>query len=124
MMPWDLNSNEPIYLQLIKELELKIATGQYPAGSQLPGVRLLAQEASVNPNTMQKALQELERKELVYAQRTSGRFVTDNGAIIEKIKLHLATECITDFMDGMNKLGFSNEDAIALLKSNSKEDKK
>lgn len=64
-MAWELDSGRPIYLQLQEELELRIVTGVYPAGSQLPGVRILAQEAAVNPNTMQKALQELEREGLV-----------------------------------------------------------
>lgn len=115
-MSWELNSNEPIYLQIMNEIELQIVVGWYKPGEQLPGVRALAQEAGVNPNTMQKALQELERKELVYAQRTSGRYVTENMEMIEKVKLRLADKCITDFLEGMKRLGLSNEDAIALLK--------
>lgn len=116
-MPWEFNSNEPIYLQLIKELELKIVNGTYPPGSQLPGVRSLALEAAVNPNTMQRAMQELERLELVYAQRTSGRFVTEDREKIEQIKLQLAAEQVTEFLDGMKKLGISVNRAIALLSS-------
>lgn len=121
-MSWDLNSTEPIYLQLVKEIELRIITGIYPVGSQLPGVRVMAQDAAVNPNTMQKALQELERKELVYTQRTSGRFVTDDMNIIENAKMRIATDYITDFLDGMQKLGISKYDAAALINKAAKEE--
>lgn len=116
-MPWEFNSNEPIYLQLIKELELKIVSGTYPPGSQLPGVRALALDAAVNPNTVQRAMQELERLGLVYAQRTSGRFVTEDQDKIHQIKMQLAGEQVTEFLDGMKKLGISVKDAMALLSS-------
>ncbi len=114
-MPWEFNTNEPIYLQLIKELELQIVSGTYPPGSQLPGVRSLAMDAAVNPNTMQRAMQELERLGLVYAQRTSGRFVTDDQEKIHRVKMQLAADQVTEFLDGMKKLGISVNDAIALL---------
>lgn len=116
-MSWELNSNEPIYLQILKEIELQIVTGKYSPGSQLPGVRLWAQEAAVNPNTMQKALQELEKKKLVYTKRTSGRFVTDDKKIIDEIKLQLAKDYISNFWEGMDKLGIEREEAYYLLKS-------
>lgn len=115
-MSWTLDAGRPIYLQLQEELELRIVTGQYPTGSQLPSVRLLAQEAAVNPNTMQKALQELERSGMVYTQRTSGRFVTEDREMIEKTKLHLASLQATAFLEAMRKLGFTAEEALALVK--------
>ena len=74
-MPWNLDSSRPIYLQIIERVQMDIITGRYQPGDKLPSVRDLAQEAAVNPNTMQKALSELERSGLIYSQRTSGRFV-------------------------------------------------
>ncbi len=71
-MSWQLTADRPIYLQLIEEIELRIVSGMYTVGEKLPGVRDLAAQASVNPNTMQKALTELERQGLVYSQRTAG----------------------------------------------------
>lgn len=121
-MPWSLDSNRPIYLQLQEELELRIVTGQYPSGTQLPGVRVLAQEASVNPNTMQKALQELERSGLVFAQRTSGRFVTEDTEMIEDLRRRLAMEQAAAFLEGMKKLGLSKEEALALVADAEKEE--
>lgn len=121
-MPWSLDSNRPIYLQLQEELELRIVTGQYPSGTQLPGVRVLAQEASVNPNTMQKALQELERAGLVFAQRTSGRFVTEDTEMIEDLRRRLAMEQAAAFLEGMKKLGLSKEEALALVADAEKEE--
>ena len=77
-MAWDLKSDRPIYTQLVEEIELRIISGRYEAGEKLASVRDLAAEAAVNPNTMQRALAELEQRGLVYSQRTSGRFITED----------------------------------------------
>ena len=71
-MSWNLDSNRPIYPQIMERITMDIISGTYPPGSKLPSVRELAQEAGVNPNTMQKSLSELERTGLLYSQRTSG----------------------------------------------------
>ena len=94
---------------------MDIISGLYHPGDKLPSVRELAQEASVNPNTMQKALSELERTGLVYSQRTSGRFITEDITMIEKLKSELAKEMVTQFLENMQKLGFQREDTISLL---------
>lgn len=122
-MAWALDSGRPIYLQLQEELELRIVTGMYPPGSQLPGVRALAQEAAVNPNTMQKSLQELERDGLVFAQRTSGRYVTEDAELIRELRDRLALRQASDFLAGMEKLGISAEEAEEYLKRAKKERK-
>ena len=75
-MTWKLDSDRPIYAQLLELIQMRIISGHYPAGSRLPSVRELAAEAGVNPNTMQKAFSELERNGLIWTQRTAGRFVT------------------------------------------------
>ena len=105
-MPWDLDNNRPIYLQLMEKIQQDIISGVYHAGDRLPSVRELALEASVNPNTMQKALSELERVGLVYSQRTSGRFITEDATMIKELKQHLANEHILEFFEKMKQLGF------------------
>ena len=114
-MPWNLNSDRPIFLQIIEKIQLDIVSGVYQSGDKLPSVRDLAQEASVNPNTMQKALSELERTGLVYSQRTSGRFITEDNAMIQQLKADLAEEIIREFLDHMKKLGFRREETIRLM---------
>ncbi|TGY86598.1 GntR family transcriptional regulator [Petralouisia muris] len=114
-MPWNLNSDRPIFIQLIEKIKIDIISGQYAPGDKLPSVRELAQKASVNPNTMQKALSELERTGLVYSQRTSGRFITEDTGMIEELKTTLAEEVISDFLENMQKLGYQNEETLSLL---------
>lgn len=121
-MPWNLNSDRPIFIQIIERIQTDIISGVYKPGDKLPSVRELAQEASVNPNTMQKALSELERTGLVYSQRTSGRFITEDTAMIENLKSELAKEIIEQFLDRMKKLGIQKEEAIFLISEISKGD--
>ena len=121
-MPWNLNSDRPIFIQIIERIQTDIISGVYKPGDKLPSVRELAQEASVNPNTMQKALSELERTGLVYSQRTSGRFITEDTAMIENLKSELAKEIIEQFLDRMKKLGIQKEKAISLISEISKGD--
>ena len=77
-MRWEFSNDAPIYTQLIQQIKVGIVAGVFPPGERLPSVRELATEAGVNPNTMQRALAELERDGLVYSQRTAGRFVTED----------------------------------------------
>lgn len=123
-MPWNLDSDRPIFLQIIEKIQLDIISGVYKPGDKLPSVRELAQEASVNPNTMQKALSELERTGLVYSQRTSGRFITEDTAMIHQLKSELAKEIIEEFLEHMSKLGFQEEETIALMTETLKGEKK
>lgn len=119
-MSWSFTGDKPIYSQLIEQLQLRIVTGFYPPGGKLDTVRDLAQEASVNPNTMQRALAELERQGLVYSQRTSGRFVTENAEDITRLRENLAREKVDRFLSEMEKLGFTRQDVCALLKEDRK----
>ncbi|CUX20554.1 GntR family transcriptional regulator [Clostridium sp. C105KSO13] len=114
-MPWDLDNNRPIYLQLMERIQQDIIAGAYSPGDKLPSVRELALEASVNPNTMQKALSELERSGLVYSQRTSGRFITEDKTMLKKIKQELASEHIRQFFEKMTLLGYSKEEVLELV---------
>lgn len=116
-MPWELKSDRPIYTQLLEHIQIDIISGRYNLGDKLPSVRDLAQEAAVNPNTMQKALQELERIGLVYAQRTSGRFITEDAEIMNHLKKSFAETYIQDFFTKMMQLGFTKEEIITLVQN-------
>ncbi len=106
-MPWNLDDNRPIYLQLMERIQQDIISGVYGPGDKLPSVRELALEASVNPNTMQKALSELERSGLVHSQRTSGRYITRDEQMLKQLKHDLAFQHIQEFMEKMKQLGFA-----------------
>ncbi|HEY8420644.1 MAG TPA: GntR family transcriptional regulator [Thermoclostridium sp.] len=114
-MPWDLKPDRPIYTQLIEQIELKICSGVYPLGSKLPSVRDLAQEASVNPNTMQRALAKLEENGLLYTNRTSGRYVTEDIKMVQKVKDRLAHDLIQEFLQNMKRLGFSEKEILTVI---------
>ena len=115
-MNWQFSDDRPIYVQLSEQLKREIITGHYSPGDKIEAVRDLAKEASVNPNTMQRALTQLENEGLVYSKRTSGRFITDDTALIEQLKTAMASEQIRLFLTAMQKLGFDEEAAAALLK--------
>ena len=116
-MPWNLDNDRPIYLQLMERIQHDIISGVYKPGDKLPSVRDLAVEAAVNPNTMQKALSELVRCGLVYSQRTSGRFITDNTNMLKEMRTELAREHIQNFFEQMRKLGFSDEDTLEMIRN-------
>ena len=121
-MPWTLDDTRPIYLQLEDIIKSKIIAGIYRPGQKLPSVRELAAEAAVNPNTMQKALAELERSGLVYTQRTSGRYITEDTTTMQNLKHQLAHDLIHQFLAAMAHLGYTREESIQLLIEESKED--
>ena len=114
-MPWNLDSSRPIYLQIIERVQMDIITGRYQPGDKLPSVRELALEAAVNPNTMQKALSELERSGLIYSQRTSGRFITEDKELIHQMKKELAAAEVSAFVAHMKQLGITPEEIRQLL---------
>lgn len=122
-MPWNLDSDRPIYLQLMERIQDDIISGTYKPGDKLPSVRELAMEASVNPNTMQKALSELERIGLVHSRRTSGRFITEDETMIKQLKTETATEHIREFLKSMEYLGFTRPEILELVQDTMKEEK-
>ena len=115
-MRWQFSNDAPIYSQLIEQIKVGIVSGVFPPGERLPSVRDMATEAGVNPNTMQRAMTELERTGLVYSQRTAGRFVTEDKAMIEATKLDLAERHIGSFMEAMIRLGYQKEEIVDLLR--------
>lgn len=114
-MTWNLDNNMPIYLQLMDRIQRDIISGRYGPGDKLPSVRELAVEAAVNPNTMQKALSELERRGLVYSQRTSGRFITEDEELIKELKKEQVAGYLAEFMANMHNLGLKDEEIRALF---------
>lgn len=115
-MAWTLNADRPIYTQLVEKIQRDIVSGIYKAGEKIPPVRELAAEAAVNPNTMQKALAELERMGLLYTQRTSGRFVTEDEKMIDKVKEEMASKQIQLFLENMKQLGYDVEQTISVIR--------
>ena len=114
-MDWAFRPDVPIYTQLVERLTQTIVSGGLAAGERMPSVRDLALEAGVNPNTVQRALAELERSGLVYSQRTAGRFVTEDAERIAREREQMARRRAEDFLDAMAQLGCGAEQSIALL---------
>lgn len=119
-MEWELDNNKPIYIQLVEHLKLKIISGEIKIGSKLETVRALAEDAEVNPNTMQKALTELERQGLVYSQRTKGRFVTDDKEKIKAMKEEIANVEINTLKVTLEKPGYDRDEMLKLITENLK----
>ena len=115
-MEWKFRSDQPIYTQLVEQLTQAILSGAVAPGERLPAVRDLAMRAGVNPNTMQRAMAELEQRGLIYAQRTSGRFVTDNAAVIRAARDRLARQEAAAFAAAMARMGYHKEQVLQLLR--------
>ncbi len=119
-LEFHFDSNQPIYVQLVAELELYIISGTLPPGERIPSVRDLALMAKVNPNTMQRALTELEERKLIFTERTNGKYVNPNPSIIQKSRNHYAAERVHDFYQEMARLGFKPNEIIKMLKQEGK----
>ena len=114
-MKWEFENDRTIYSQIIDRLRMFIVSGVLSPGEKLKSVREFASEAGVNPNTMQKALTELEKQGLVYTNRTSGRFVTEDEEIISNTRNEFAQARIDEFFSDMGKLGFSESDIKSII---------
>ena len=109
-MEWNFKNGVPIYTQIIDEMSMRIASGAYGPGEKLPSVRDLAMSAGVNPNTMQRALAELERRGLVYSERTSGRFVTKEETVLHELHEELAAKCFEELNEKLTKIGMDSKE--------------
>ena len=110
-MEYIFDNERPIYLQLVEKLRIAIVSGELEQGQRIPSVRELATIARVNPNTMQKALLELENQRLIYTQRTNGKYVTKDQELIHQIKKELAKEKVQKYLDDMKNIGITYEEA-------------
>ncbi|MBQ7371245.1 MAG: GntR family transcriptional regulator [Blautia sp.] len=111
-MTWTFKEGAPIYQQIVQTMKIRIANGTYPPGSKIPAVRDLAVEAGVNPNTMQRALAELERENLVKSERTSGRFVTQDENELRILREALGHDFIREMFANMTQLGMTPEEVV------------
>ncbi len=114
-MSFEFDNNIPIYIQLVEQLKIQIISGKLKSGERLLSVRDFALKNKVNPNTMQKALAELEDLKLVYTERTNGKYVTNDIELIEKFKKEYADEITRKYFFNMENAGFDKEDAIKYL---------
>ena len=121
-MAWIFDNRKPIYIQLLEGLKLKIISGEMKPGEKFPTVRNLAEEAEINPNTVQRSLTELEREGLIYTDRTKGRFVTDDCEKIEQVRNVIALNMVHNFKDMLLKMGYDEDEIIKLVSQNIKED--
>ncbi len=111
----EFQSNIPIYLQIMDDIKQQIVSGRLKPGDKLASVRDLAMQYGVNPNTMQKALSELEWENLLYTMRTAGRYVTEDATLIANLRASLAQTRIAGFLAELQQLGYKNEDILQLL---------
>lgn len=115
-MDKQLQENMPIYMQIMQKVREAIASGELAPGARVASVRELAGAFAVNPNTMQRALNELEREGLLISERTSGRFVTKDTTQIDAMRRQLAEEAAARFRREMQTLGFSEAEMLAFFR--------
>lgn len=116
-MAYNFDNERPIYIQLVEMVKMQIISGKLKSGEKLPSVREYANDVKVNPNTMQKALQELEREKLIYTERTNGKYVTDDKKLIGKYKHEMAKDIITNFVKDMHDIGIEKDEIINYIKT-------
>ena len=119
-MNFIFDNDRPIYIQLVEQLEIYIISGKIESGEKLPSVRDLALKTKVNPNTMQKALSELEDLKLIYTERTNGKYVTKDKKLLNKFKEKYAKEKTKKYLNEMKELGFMKTEIIEILKEDDK----
>ncbi len=115
-MEFNFDNERPIYIQLVEMLKLAMITGKYPLGSKIPSVRELAYYAKVNPNTLQKALGELESDKLIYTERTNGKYVTSDSKLIKRFRDDMAKDIVSKFMSDMNNIGYDYKEINDYIK--------
>ena len=115
-MKFNFDNNIPIYIQLVEQLKIYIISGNIKPGDRLPSVRDLALDSKVNPNTMQKALTELEEQKLIYTERTNGKYITNDKELIEKIRKDYADELTKKYLSNMLDIGINKLETTKYLK--------
>ena len=115
-MEYNFDNERPIYIQIVDIIRIEIVSGKLQKGQKIPSVRELALIMKVNPNTIQKALSELEDEKLIYTERTNGKFVTEDEKLIQNVKKQLAKEKVNNYIKSMNSIGIDLEEAISYLK--------
>ncbi|MFR1831617.1 MAG: GntR family transcriptional regulator [Lachnospiraceae bacterium] len=121
-MEWNIADDRPIWIQLSEQLTAQIASGMYQPGQRLPSVREFAADAGVNPNTMQRALADLEGKGLILTNRTAGRSVTQDMEVIKQLRTNQAMDKVRQFLSQMRELGYTKEEIGIVLTQALKEE--
>ena len=119
-MDYIFDNERPIYIQLVEIIRIEIVSGKFKKGQKIPSVRELSLIMKVNPNTMQKALIELENEKLIYTERTNGKYVTEDEQLIEKVKSELANGIVNTYLNSMENIGIDYETAIKYLQEGGK----
>ena len=114
-MEFKFDNNIPIYVQLVEQIKMYIISGRIKLGEKLPSVRELALLTKVNPNTMQKALGELEELKLIYTERTNGKYVTTDQELIDELRGDYAYMLSANYFSNMESIGFTKKEAIHYL---------
>ena len=114
-MEMTFDNNIPIYIQVLEYMKIYLISGVFKCGERLPSVREFSTTFKVNPNTMQKALSELESMELIYTERTNGKYVTQNTELIEKLKDEYALTLAKSYFEGMKRIGLGKADSIKYI---------
>ena len=122
-MLWELTNDRPLYIQLIEHIKLLILSGEYEPGGQFPSVRELALAARVNPNTMQRALSELERDGLLINERTNGRKITSDTSMIQAMREELANTKLCQLRKELTQLGMNEQEQLTFINSQWNADK-
>ena len=120
-MDYIFDNERPIYIQLVEIIRIEIVSGKFQKGQKIPSVRELALIMKVNPNTMQKALVELENEKLIYTERTNGKYVTKDEKLIEKVKKELAKEIVNNYLNSMKNIGIDYDSALKYLQEGGKD---
>ena len=120
-MKWEFKNGIPIYLQIIAQIKVMIASGELRAGSKITPVREMAVEAGVNPNTMQRALTQLEQEGLLYTQRTAVRFVSEDKNVMKELRQAMSEQYIADMFHNLEKMGMDKQEIIAAVKNYEKD---
>jgi len=116
-MEFVFDNERPIYIQLLEMMKMEIISGGLKQGEKIPSVRELSLKAKVNPNTMQKALAELEREGLIYTERTNGKYVTNEEAVISELRNNYINERIDSFLSDMKSMGISSREIKEYLQT-------
>lgn len=114
-MAWSFSSEKPVYIQIAERITMSVLSEEYSKGEQIPTVRQLALEAAVNPNTVQRAFAELEAKGIVVSKGTLGRFVTEDGSVLENSRNELAKKLTDNFVKKMGYLSVSKEEMLKMV---------
>ncbi|MFF2886882.1 GntR family transcriptional regulator [Paenibacillus sp. NPDC057967] len=122
-MTIEFDNNAPIYIQIMNYIKKQIVIGKMGPGDKIESVRDLAAELQINPNTIQRTFQELEREGIVETKRGLGRYVTDEESTIMQMKKEMASELLGRFVSGMKELGFAENDIVALVEGAVQPDK-